>query len=1145
MSSTDRQNRLLLAEDWKTIYQSFKYADFKSYDFDNLRRTMIEYLRTNYPEDFNDYIESSEYLALIDMIAFLGQNISFRIDLNARENFLELAERRESVLRLARLVSYNVTRNKPANGLLKFTGIKTSEAVVDSNGQNLSNRNIAWNDSTNPDWFEQFTKVLNAALPVNNTIGRPIKLENINGIATEQYRMNNVTSKSSIFSFTKAINNQTSKFEIVSTIINDTEIQEEAPLPGGQWSFIYRDNGQGAGSSNTGFFAHFRQGTLQKGEFKIDSPVPNQKIDIDSVDINNDDVWLYKLDNAGNESELWTKVDAVEGNNIVYNSISKNIRNIFSVLTRTQDRVSLIFSDGIFGELPKGLFRVYFRTSSNSNYIIYPSNMQNISVKVPYISRAGRTETLTITMDLQSIVDNASTSETIESIKTNAPSTYYTQNRLITAEDYNLGPLGISQEIIKTRSVNRTASGISRYYDILDATGKYSKTNIFGTDGVLYKEYKDKIENFKFLTRTDISKTINNTIIPILENVGIKNFYLNEFPNQNYSELNLRWEQATKDTNRSTGRIYDENGIYYQIGSFTEGPLRFLEPGALVKFVAPAGYVFQGNNLVLANSNLGSVDYKWVTVISTSNLSGQELLDDNSGPIIFNDVVPSNSVLQFIKPKLTRDLIQDIETEIIDNVFAYRNFGLRYDRELRFWDIITQEDLDSNSDFSLGLTGDKTGQQLDSSWILLFETDGVSYNITYRTLRYIFESDAEVRFYFDNNKKIYDSKTGEIVKDKIRVLNINNDINAGSGTSPYTVDFDWEVVSDFRDSAGYVDSKKIEVSFYDNDDDGVIDNPEIFLELTNASNYVFAKKIVSNNTEYYVYVNAAEENIQVVPIGSSPNLVAENNPIFYIVADDVFKQLNSATRTLTDVYNYNAYIGRDSIKFQYIHAADENSRIDPSSTNIIDTYILSRQYDTQFRQYVLNIVDAMPLPPSSDELFLFYGEEINKIKSISDEVIYHPVKYKPLFGSKSDAELQAIFKIVKNDNRVVSDNDVKARVITAVNEYFALDNWDFGETFYFSELSSYIMKQLSPDIVSIVIVPRDAQKAFGSLFEIKSEEDEIFISSATVDDVEIITANTQERLRASGAIVTTSSTTNAGIQSSTNNGSSTTGGFIY
>jgi len=83
MSSTDRLNRLLLAEDWKRVYQSYKNAEFQSYDFDTLRRTMIQYLRDNYPEDFNDYIESSEYLALIDLIAFLGQNLSYRIDLNA------------------------------------------------------------------------------------------------------------------------------------------------------------------------------------------------------------------------------------------------------------------------------------------------------------------------------------------------------------------------------------------------------------------------------------------------------------------------------------------------------------------------------------------------------------------------------------------------------------------------------------------------------------------------------------------------------------------------------------------------------------------------------------------------------------------------------------------------------------------------------------------------------------------------------------------------------------------------------------------------------------------------------------------------------------------------------------------------------
>ena len=177
-------------------------------------------------------------------------------------------------------------------------------------------------------------------------------------------------------------------------------------------------------------------------------------------------------------------------------------------------------------------------------------------------------------------------------------------------------------------------------------------------------------------------------------------------------------------------------------------------------------------------------------------------------------------------------------------------------------------------------------------------------------------------------------------------------------------------------------------------------------------------------------------------------------------------------------------------------------------------------------------------------MFRSYGEKINAIKSISDEIIYHPVKYKILFGSKSETSLQAVFKVVKNTERVVNDNDLKSRVITAINQFFNLDNWDFGEIFYWSELSAYIMKELSPDLSSIIIVPRASTSAFGSLYEVKSEADEIFISSATVDDVEVISAITAERIRSSGAIVTASSVTNTGIQSGTDT-TSTTGGFIY
>ena len=44
MATTDRQNRLLVAEDWRKIYQSFQQADFKSYDFEVAKQDLINRL---------------------------------------------------------------------------------------------------------------------------------------------------------------------------------------------------------------------------------------------------------------------------------------------------------------------------------------------------------------------------------------------------------------------------------------------------------------------------------------------------------------------------------------------------------------------------------------------------------------------------------------------------------------------------------------------------------------------------------------------------------------------------------------------------------------------------------------------------------------------------------------------------------------------------------------------------------------------------------------------------------------------------------------------------------------------------------------------------------------------------------------------
>ena len=1133
MSVTNRQNRLLLAEDWKRIYQTFRNADFRSYDFDGLRRTMISYIRENYPEDFNDYIDSSEYLALIDLIAFLGQNISYRIDLNSRENFLELAERRESVLRLARLLSYNPKRNQCANGLIKFEAVSTTEEVVDSNGTNLSNQTVVWNDPANPDWREQFEKILNATLPVNATIGRPVKKDTVEGVLTHQYRYRASNTDVPVYSFSKNVDGRNLQFQITSADVIDGVISEEPPLPGNSLAFLYRDDGRGPGSSNSGYFCHFRQGTLDQGTFTVDAPSTNQTIAIDATNINNSDVWLYKLNSVGSESELWTKVDAIEGNNIVYNSIRKSLRNIYAVLTQAQDKINLIFSDGTFGNLPKGNFRVYYRSSINQTYSIIPADMTSVGIAIPYTSSIGNQETLNITLSLKYTVDNATTTETNASIRENAPATYYTQNRMVTGEDYQVAPLRISQEIVKVKSVNRTASGISRYFDLLDSTGKYSSTNLFGNDGVVYKETLTKYKNFTYTTKIDLEGIVEETITPILAEKQLLNYYLTNFPKTIVSDLGASWVQTTKGTNQTTGHIQDVDSTRFQVGSFTGSALRFLEEGTLIKFLPPPGYHFMQDGTLMAGEadHIGSLGYKWVKVVS---IVGDGAVDntDGTGPIILNDIVPTNAVLNQIVPKFSKTLVQNVKTQIIDQLFANKTFGLRYDINLRQWRVIVENDLNVFGAFSLGKTGDTTNQQLDASWLLLFETDGEKYTITYRTLRYIFESDKEIRFYYDSADKVFDNKTGQIIKDKISVLSINLKPDA---LTPFTVQHDWEITDAYRDADGYVDSKKIEVSFYDADEDAVVDDPETFIEIVNETvnpltKFIFQKKyITTDGLEDYSYIDGS-----VINVKQSESVVGAlsqytDGQIFYLVTENVFKKLTSNALVLTT--EYRAFVGRDKLKFQYIHAADDDNRIDPSSSNVVDTYLLTKSYDDSFREFLDGTVTARPLPPSSDNLFNNYGSEINKIKSISDEVIYHPVKYKVLFGANADLDLQATFKIVKNPDQVVNTNAIKAKVISAINQFFALDNWDFGDTFYFSELSTFIMATVAPELVTIVIVPNQELQGFGSLYEIKSESDEIFISGATVDNVEVIDAVTASRLKASGKVLTVATSTNSGIQS--------------
>jgi hypothetical protein len=1154
MATTDRQNRLLVAEDWRKIYQAFQQADFKSYDFETLRRTMVAYLQENYPDDFNDFVESSEYVALIDLIAYIAQALSFRVDLNARENFLETAERRNSILRLARLINYNAKRNKPATGLLKIDSISTTQDVRDSSGTNLANSTIIWNDSANSNYREQFISILNAANQSGQLFGNPREKDKIGGVDTEVYTLSSNQNGLPIFQFSKSVGGVTRSFEIVpSRITNSESIYESQPVEGTGLAYTYRSDASGDSSNNTGFFFLFKQGTIQNTDFTVDSAITNYVKSIDTTNINDTDVWLYRLDQFGQIAESWTKVPSLTGNNAIYNSLSKNVRNIYNVVTKNNDAIDLVFGDGNFSNLPLGSFRTYYRISDNAKYALQPADMQNVQIDVGYIDANGSQQTLTITMSLKQSLYNSAATESNDSIREKAGQVYYSQNRMITAEDYQVVPLSASQEIVKVRSVNRSASGISRAKEILDPTGAYSNVSVFAEDGILYREESTPTFTFTFNNRSEVQSVLDGSVEAKLKEAYARQFYYDKYDAKSLTSLTATWNSTTTTTNTNTG--YFTSGGALAVGSSATSNLKYAKEGALIKFTSPDTREFLNGTLVTSGTD-NAEDRAWAkisNVVGDGSNGGQGNLSTGVGPITLNDIVPNGAVLNGVIPNFVTSFSTVLEKDIIDRVEAYEDFGLRYDVDSEEWRVITTTNLSTSTVFSLANTGSTAGTNLDASWWFKFTNDGNTYTVHYRKLDYIFESESQNKFHFDVEERIYDYKTGNVVKDTVKILKTNSILSSGNAIGhPIT----WQVTDTVTESDGFQDNRKVKIGFYDSDDDGVVDNPELFdifvePDTSVSTKFVFFEKYISYDTIERFRPYAAS-NFVVTQNETDINLnttTYTNGQLFYFYADteNVVKKYSSTTNTLTTTTDYYARRGRSSIDFQYKHHAGQETRIDPSVSNIVDVYLLERTYDNLFRIW-LQDGGAKPTPSTSDQLRINYSGVLNPLKSLSDLIIYHPVKYKILFGTSADEQLQATFKVVKNKNTNVTDAVIKTRVIAAVNEFFALDNWDFGDAFYFTELAAYIHNELAPDLLTVVIVPNQSGQGFGSLFQINSAADEIFISGATVDDVSIISALGANQLAASGTVVTststatTNTTTGSAVSGSTTTGSGSSTG---
>lgn len=1240
MSESVRQNNLFAAEDWKVVYNAFRNVSLQAYDYESIYTALIDYLRINNPDEFNDYVQHSEMMAHVNMLAYLGQSLAFRIDLNARENFFDTAGRRESVLKLARSLSYKPKRNRAASGIAKLVSVQTTEPLIDSNGVPISNTEITWEQINNPSWYDNFVRVLNRAFISTNLFGEPVKRDTRDGIDTHIYAIDNISisDEDMVFPFTSAINGDTMNFEVVSADLDDGFLSEYPPISENRFNIIYRNDQLGSSSPNNGFFVHFKQGRIETRTFDFESPVPDREVIIDVDNINETDVWLHEVSPDGKLKNSWIPVDSLVGQNIVYNDIYLNQRKIYSVETVGENQIRIRFSDGNFGDVPVGTFRVKYRVSKNESYIIRPNDIRRKAISIKYKGKDNQEYYLTLKFSLQYNVDNADAEESTDEIKRNAPASIYTQDRMINGEDYNVFPLTQTNLVRKIKSVNRTHAGHSRYIDITDPTGSHSNVSVIGDDAYLYKDYGLTSNTVRIQNNTNFSAIVRAQVEPLLGSYGLDNFFYHDVRRVALSEAldNLggfgsdfftiearRYIWKSLPTNR-----YSTNG--YIFDKITNQTIALGANSSNTKFK-----MIRQNTKVLFRNDFGAK--KWVTIkeISNGGLLTNSL--NQVGPVAITSSVEDGWYVSEIVPGLRKVLSATERGQIQSNIENNYSFGMRYDFINDEWVIIPQDNIVNTDNVTFDLNSPAHPNAPDNRWLVkadfINDQGSKRYVFISRQLRYVFGSDKQVRFFFKNTSKVIDYETGRIVQDYINILDSNSDkrnineqtasarvivghfytssdhdnnkeyditavvpYNSNIGNirlytsdkrpinnwnisfsndktllkisdsvlpvgqvTPFKVSdvvevydisgaestlsqsYKFSIVSEFIRSNGVVDYSKVLVTPEDSDDDGEQDFPLAFEDIVNLNEYIFFRTYMDIDSATYTRVDNSvldlnDNTTRLLPgivyhcsstitindnFGDSVTYIEGNfykgdSEVGGIVPNRASLLVNA---TDNDGVTYSAYIGRsfssvDPFLFQWKHYAGGRERIDPSISNVIDTYVLTRSYDNAIRRWLNNreSIQMIPTLPTSNEIKNNL-QFIERKKSTSDQIIYIPARYKMLFGESALPEYRAKFKVVKAVGAYLSDNAIKSQIVQAINEFFDIDNWDFGAGFYFTELSTYIHTKLLGSIASIVIVPEDENSRFGELFEIRAEPNELFLSTATVENIEIVRTYTDANLR--------------------------------
>jgi hypothetical protein len=96
--------------------KKLKMINYTSRDFDSIKTELVNYAKRYYSDSFKDFNEAGFGALVLDSVAYVGDVLSFYLDYQANETFLETALEYDNVVKIARQLGYKYTDSPSSVG---------------------------------------------------------------------------------------------------------------------------------------------------------------------------------------------------------------------------------------------------------------------------------------------------------------------------------------------------------------------------------------------------------------------------------------------------------------------------------------------------------------------------------------------------------------------------------------------------------------------------------------------------------------------------------------------------------------------------------------------------------------------------------------------------------------------------------------------------------------------------------------------------------------------------------------------------------------------------------------------------------------------------------------------------------------------